>query len=132
MTSKPADDPRSFGRRVLEYVAAGLAVIAVLFLITFFEIRTGIKITGGEIGFVGFTPFVFFFVLKAERHLWRQPRFWVATVGLLVLHVAVFIAVLRKYPELRLFWFGPLSLVEIALFTAALTALFDEDDRHHV
>src|SRR5438874_7847492 len=119
-------EPVRLGLRVLLYLALVLGGLIVIGLATVFSVRTGISPSGGWFGFFGFTPFVFWAVIKAQKRHWRRRGLWVAVGALLLLHLAVFITVLLKYPELRLVWFAPVSIIEIALFSVVLVKLFDQ------
>jgi hypothetical protein len=55
-----------------------------------------------------------------SRAYWRSLDFWVVIAGLLIVHLLVFIAVLRPYPQWRGIWFMPVVIVEGGLFGAIL------------
>ena len=69
--------------------------------------------SGGWVGLYGFTPFVFYMALRNLRRHWPRPRLWLAAAGLLVVHVAAFVAILRAYPPWRMIWYAPISVAEI-------------------
>jgi ABC-type bacteriocin/lantibiotic exporter with double-glycine peptidase domain len=47
-------------------------------------------------------------------------KFWVAFSILLAIHLAVFIVVLRMYPEWRMTWFPLVVIVEVPFIAMAL------------
>jgi hypothetical protein len=55
--------------------------------------------------------------------------FWLTIVGLLAIHLVVFVVVLLSYPQWRMIWFAPIVGVEAVLFGTILDALLDRRKR---
>lgn len=125
--NKPAS--RSVGNRILADVALGIGIIVASVLFALLSIYTGKRISVGWLGLVGFTPLIFWLVSRSQRRYWKRPTFWLAMTALLVLHVLAFVAILLRYPQWPLLWFVPVSLVEAAVFIAALGRVFGNGNR---
>jgi hypothetical protein len=63
--------------------------------------------------FVGLTPLVFWAVLRQHKRNWGRTPLWLATAGLLAVHIAIFTIVLRAYPQWPGVWFLPILAVEV-------------------
>lgn len=119
------------GTRFLLYVAIALGVLAACALFIAIAVYTGHaqRLPVGWFGLAGFTPLVFWVVVKSLKRHWKRLTFWFAVAALLVLHLFVFVAILLHFPEWPLLWFIPVSFVEAGLFVMALGKLLD-DERH--
>jgi len=113
-------------RRLALYI--GLAFAALTVFVLFFALSIHLEIakeiTGGWIGFFGFTGLLFWISIRQSRRCWRSWGFWFFMAGLLVMHSLAFVAVLRAYPQWRMVWFVPIIVVEAGLFAALREALF--------
>jgi hypothetical protein len=115
---------RKIAQRLFLYVGIALAVLAVF--------AAAIVLSKGAVGCVPgawmalavFTCGLFWVTIKQSRAYWRRLGFWLAIVGLLVVHLLVFVAILRAYPQWRQIWFVPVVIVEGGLFWAILYLLF--------
>ncbi len=64
----------------------------------------------------GFAGVLIFAMIKTYREYWNRPAFWLICAGVLIVHLAVFIPVLRTYPDFRLVWWVPIVIAEAAVF----------------
>ena len=93
----------------------GVAVIA--------SAKTGIVIPARWFGLAFWTGFLGWFICRHKRRYVQYGIFWVALAGLLAMHVAAFVVVLRSYPEWRSVWFMFVVIIEAPLMTTAVEAL---------
>jgi hypothetical protein len=116
-------------RRAFLYL--GLAVVSLvgIGLLVAFSVHTGIPLTGGWIGLVGYTGLLFWVVISRSRELWNQPSFWLVMVGLLAIHLIAFAAVLRRYPAWPMIWFFPIVVVEAGAFSVILDMVLSRPKR---
>lgn len=120
----------TFGKivqRLFLYVGIALAVLA-LFAIVIVGSK-GAKIPSAWLALAVFTSCLFWITIRQSRAYWHRFGFWVAIAGLLVVHLLLFIAILRGYPQWREIWFVPIIIVEGGLFGAILYLLFGERKR---
>jgi hypothetical protein len=115
---------RRTARRLFLYVGIAIASLAAFALIFALSIRTGVVISGRWIGLALWTAIVFGVVVRSGREHWTRGTFWLATGGLLTIHLLAFVAVLNAYPQWRPVWFIPVAIVEAGLFRLALEAIF--------
>jgi RsiW-degrading membrane proteinase PrsW (M82 family) len=108
------------------YLVLAIAGLIAIFLVVYITYLTGHRVpTGGWFGLIGFTPFVFWYVIKSQRRHWRRPALWVAVAAFIALHLGLFIPILLKHPDFRMFWFAPLSILEVMVFAGVLMKLFE-------
>ena len=96
----------------------GLAVasLAVFSLIFILSIHTHIVVPFPWVGFAEFAGVLIFVIIKTDREYWNRPAFWMICAGLLIVHLAIFIPVLRTYPEFKLVWWVPIVIAEASVF----------------
>ena len=99
-------------RRSLLYFGLALAGLAIIGLLLAISIHTGMALTVGWIGLTGYTSLLLWVAIGKSREHWHRPMFWLTIVSLLGVHLLVFIAVLRSYPQWRMIWFLPIVVVE--------------------
>jgi hypothetical protein len=118
---------KKLASRFLLYIAIALGFLALCGLFVAVAVYSGHtgKVPVGWFGLVGFTPIVFWVVVKSLRRYWKRPAFWTAAAGLMVLHLLAFVATLLHYPQWPLLWFIPVSMVEAGLFALILGKLFN-------
>jgi hypothetical protein len=118
-------------RRSLWYIGVALAILLIVLGFVAISFYTGHTHPPpvGWFGLVGFTPLVFWAVITTLRLHWDRPVFWFAIAGLAGLHVALFTAILMRYPQWPLLWFIPVSMIEGGLFVVVLTWLFDQKSK---
>jgi hypothetical protein len=137
--STTADDPRSqertfvwLVRRLLLYIGLAFAALTVFALFFALTIRLGITskvndwFKGGWVGFLCFTALLFWITVRESRRRWSHWSFWLAIVCLLTIHCLAFVAILRIYPDWRVIWFWPITVVEGGIFGVTLAWLFPE------
>jgi hypothetical protein len=120
-------------RRMLLYIGLAFAALTVFTLLFALCVHFGLTgyITGGWIGFIGYTGLLFWVVVRHAKPHWYRWNFWFVTVGLLVTHCSIFLAILRVYPEWRMIWFWPITVVEAGVLGATLEWLFPEKHMRH-
>jgi hypothetical protein len=103
-------------------LAAGVAVAAV---VVFFPQQFGYVFGehAGWFALAAFTALTFWRVALFFRRSWRQVRFWLALLGLMTLHTAAYVLILRSVTPWPLIWFALVSIVEIPSLGALLHAL---------
>jgi hypothetical protein len=116
------------GSRFLLYVGIALGVLIACALFVLIAVYTGHtrELPIGWFGLAGFTPLIFWAVIKSLRKYWNCPTFWVAVLALLIVHLLAFVAVLLHYPRWPLLWFIPVSFVEAGVFLMILGKLFND------
>lgn len=113
-------------RRFFLYVGIALAVL-ILFAAAIVLSKGALgRVSGAWMAPVVFTLCLFWVVVRQSRAYWRRLGFWLAIAGLLVVHLLVFVCILRAYPQWRAIWFVPVLIVEGGLFGAILYLLFGE------
>lgn len=112
--------------RVLLYLGIAVSFLLACGLFAAIAIYIGRirEVPVGWFGLAGFTPLVFWGVIKSLRNCWDRPTFWLAVMALLLLHVLAFVGVLVRYPRWPLLWFIPISFVEVGVFVMVLGKLF--------
>lgn len=121
-------------RRVLAYFAVAFAFLALCALLAFLTIRTGKRLPMLWVELAAFTWITFWYPIQQYKRHWRRPIFWSGVVGLLAIHLIIFVIVLRSYPEWRLVWFIPVAIAEGGGIFLALGSLFgyaSPEPRHH-
>ena len=103
-------------RRLLLYLGLALASLAIFSLVFFLSIRTHIVVPFQWVGLAAFAAVLVFAIIKTDRTYWTRPAFWLILVGVLIVHLAFFIPVLRSYPDFRLVWWVPIVIVEAGIF----------------
>lgn len=120
----------TFGKvvqRLFLYVGIALAVLTVFAVVI--VLSKGAKIPSGWLALAVFTSCLFWITIRQSRAYWGRLGFWLAIAGLLVVHLLLFISILRGYPQWREIWFVPVIIVEGGLFGAILYLLFGERKR---
>jgi hypothetical protein len=111
-------------RRFLLYIGIALAVLAVF--AAGIVLSKGAKVPSGWFALAMFTSGLFWVTIRQSRAYWPRLGFWLAIAGLLVVHLMVFVAVLRAYTQWRGIWFMPVVIIEGGLFGAILYLLFGD------
>jgi hypothetical protein len=119
-------------RRLSLYIGLALASLTVFVFFFTLTIRLGVtgKISGlfrgGWVGFLAFTALLFWTSVRQSRRRWQHWGFWLVIVGLLTIHCLAFLAILRTYPDWRVIWFWPITVVEAGVFGGMLAWLIPE------
>jgi hypothetical protein len=116
---------RAFLRESVKLVAIALVCLAVFAVVFFASMKTGIFIPWRWIALSYWTGFLIWIVWRQFKQSVRQPRFWIAFAGLLVIHTAGFVAFLQKYPGLPGVWFAAIVIIEAPCFSAAIEIVLD-------
>jgi hypothetical protein len=101
-------------RRLLLYIGLVFGSLAVLALVIFASVHTGLVIPSQWVALAVFTGVLLFSMFKYYRGYWSRRAFWLSCAGVLAVHLAIFIPILRTYPGFRPFWFVPIVVVEAA------------------
>ena len=109
---------------------AGLAVITLVLALSIHFKVTG-YLTGGWIGFVGYTGLMFWVVVRWAKPHWYRWHFWLVILAMLTTHCSAFAAILRVYPSWRMIWFWPITIVEAGVIGATVEWLFPERHVRH-
>jgi hypothetical protein len=107
------------------YVAIAISSLAAFSIVFALSIRTGIVISSGWIGLAMWSAIIFGVVVRSRRRHWARGTFWLATAGLLTVHLLAFTVALNTYPQWRPVWFIPIAIVEAGLFGIVLDTLFE-------
>ncbi|MGB6677978.1 MAG: hypothetical protein WBE44_14895 [Terriglobales bacterium] len=120
-------------RRLPLYFGLAFAGLAFVTLVVALSIHFGLTgyLTGGWIGFVGYTGLLFWIVVRTAKPHWHRSNFWFVTLAMLTAHCSTFIAILRVYPQWRMIWFWPITVVEAGVIGATLEWLFPEHHGRH-
>ena len=115
-------------RRLPLYVGFALASLLVVTVVVFAAIHFGFTnyLTGGWIGFVGYTGLLFWIIVREGKAHWYRWRYWLAVSAMLVTHSWIFVSILRVYPNWRMIWFWPITVVEGGILGAAIEWFFPE------
>jgi cytochrome bd-type quinol oxidase subunit 2 len=119
-------------RRLLLYVGLAFASLTVFALFFALTIRLGITkdvqhwFDAGWVGLLVYTGLLFWITVRESRRRWRHWSFWLAIACLLTIHSLAFVAILRIYPDWRVIWFWPVTVVEAGVFGGMLAWLFPE------
>ncbi|MFZ0293285.1 MAG: hypothetical protein WAL52_06740 [Candidatus Sulfotelmatobacter sp.] len=115
---------RKVVQRLFLYIGIALAVLALFAAAIILSKGAVGRVPGAWMALAMFTCGLFWVTIRQSRAYWRCLGFWLAITGLLVVHLLVFVAILRAYPQWREIWFLPVMIVEGALFGAVLYLIF--------
>ena len=92
----------------------GIAVVCLVILaaVAILSVKTGVKVPERWIGLILWTSFLLWFVFRQHKGDLRIGRFWLALSVFLIVHVAIFVIVLRAYPAWRPVWFAFVIMFE--------------------
>ncbi|MGB8776100.1 MAG: hypothetical protein WCC78_18340 [Terriglobales bacterium] len=134
MESQPAE--LTFGRilrRLPLYFGLAFAGLAVMTLVLALSIHFKVTgyFTGGWIGFVGYTSLLFWVVVRQAKPHWYRSSFWLIVLAMLAAHCSMFVSLLRVYPQWRMIWFWPITIVEAGVIGGTIEWLFPERHMRH-
>jgi len=112
----------------------GIAIICLLVIaaVVIFSVKAGIKVPERWIGLTFWTCFLLWFVFRQHKRDLRIGRFWLALSAFLILHVTIFVVVLRAYPAWRPIWFAFVVMIEAPPVLASLERIVHPRNRRHV
>jgi CDP-diglyceride synthetase len=113
----------SFALEALKLIGIALACFVVIGGVTLIFVQNGIVIPSRWFGLSFWTGFLVWIICRMYRSNLTHSIFWVTFSILLSLHLAVFIVVLRTYPEWRMAWFPLVAIVEVPCIAMALDVL---------
>jgi hypothetical protein len=102
------------------------AICLVIFGVGFFiSIKTGIVVPARWGGLLIWTCGLLWVIFRRRKYDLHNERFWSALIGLLAIHLAVFISVLKRYPDWRMAWFPIVFVIEGSAMSAVLDTVVD-------
>lgn len=109
-------------RKMRDFVLYVFVAITVVLFIAWAAIRTGQESGNPELplkwlGFAAFSALAFGYPIRMFRHSWRNTRFRLTLVGLVVVHLAVVIPLLLRVPSVPLAWYLVGAIVESGLIS---------------
>jgi hypothetical protein len=117
--------PGKIIKRLLLFLVLAFAFVASLALVIFGKVQIGLGIDRQWIALGIFTGVLLFGVVKSYRRYWGRVTFWFTCAGILVLHLAIFVPILRSYPEFPPFWYVPILIVEASVIGVVCGPMFD-------
>ena len=126
----------TFGRIVRRLpLYFGLALAGLVFMTLVLAVSIHFKLTGyltgGWIGFAGYTSLLFWVIVRNRRPRWYCWNFWILIVAMLIAHCFVFVTILRVYPEWRMIWFWPIIVVEAGAIGSIFEWVFPHRHEKH-
>jgi len=100
-------------------ILIGLALVAGIALFAIYVPRSH-RVSARWVGLAVMTLIAFGYPLRWYRSYWRRALFWVAFLGLLLIHLAAFVVVLREVERFGLLWFAILTPLEWTLIRPIL------------
>ena len=119
-----------FALEALKLFGIALVCLVVLGVVILVSVRFGIVVPKRWIGLCYWTGFLVWLTCRTHRPNLKHVRFWVAFSILLAIHFAVFIMVLRAYPEWRMAWFMLVAIVEAPCVAMALEVFLRKHRPH--
>ena len=112
----------------------GIAIICLLVIgvLVIVSAKTGIVIPFRWFGLFFWTCFLLWFVFRQHKRDLRIGRFWLALSAFLIVHVTIFVVVLRAYPAWRPLWFAFAIMIEAPPILASLERIVHPRNRKHV
>jgi len=113
----------------------GIAIICLLVIaaVVIVSAKTGIKVPERWIGLTFWTCFLLWFVFfRQHKRDLRIGRFWLALSAFLIVHVTIFVVVLRAYPAWRPVWFLFVIMIEAPPVLASFERIVHSRNRRHV
>jgi hypothetical protein len=117
-------DPNALTVRDMLVIAPLVVVFVALSIFFAFSVSDESYIKWG--GLAVDTAVVFGLFLKYSQRLLRKRKFWVLTLILLTVHLAVFVLILTHVDEWKLVWFTPMA-AELPLFLLLRNRLLPSD-----
>lgn len=116
----PSARLRVFALEALKLLSIAIASLVVIAIVVVVSAKTGIVIPARWCGLFFWTCALLWIVCRQHKHHLRQGKFWVALLGLMSVHLAIFVPVLRAYPEWREALFPFAFVIEGTVILAAL------------
>ena len=96
----------------MKLIGIAIGCLVIFSIVFFVSIKTGITIAGRWFGLAVWTGALLWVIFRQCKKEVRKGRFWIILTGLLAIHFAAFILVLRRYPEWRMAWFPIAYVIE--------------------
>ena len=113
----------------LRFAVLLLAGFLVAVAVVMYDANASWLPSGRWLALAVWTLTMFSFVIRDFRRSWSSLTLWASLLGLLAIHVAAYVVVLRAIEEWRAIWFFPASVVEYAAITFILQLLGYNDRR---
>ena len=112
----------------------GIAIVCLLVIgvVVIVSAKTGIVIPYRWFGLFFWTCFLLWFVFRQHKRDLRIGRFWLALSAFLIVHVTIFVVVLRTYPAWRPVWFVFVIMIEAPPVLASFQRIVYPRNRRHV
>jgi hypothetical protein len=112
----------------------GIAIICLLVIgaVVIVSAKTGIVIPSRWFGLFFWTCFLLWFVFRQHKRDLGIGRFWLALSAFLIVHVTIFVVVLRAYPAWPPVWFAFAIMIEAAPVLASFQRIVHPRNRRHV
>ena len=107
--------------RSLRYI--GVALLAFLGLFIAVVASNGARDLPDWLTVGVFSAGLCWITIKQAKQYWHRVAFWFAMTVMLTIHLAIFLAILRIYPDWRPIWFAPIVLGEGAFLPPVLLLL---------
>ena len=123
---KRNDGHSVLSRRLTRFVAIGIGLAAAI-------IGEGLQSKGLSQSYVetGLTTLLLLWALLAAfRPEWRRSRYWLAMLGIAVLHISFWLYIERRTGQLGFIPMFTLVAVELVVGAALIMKLIPEDQRH--
>lgn len=115
------------------YVGIGLILAGFIVGIAWISVKYRLNWPGIRwFGLAFITPLAFWYPAQMFKVFWKRVTFWLVFSTLVALHVLAFARILQRYPDWRLVWFIPTTIIEGMLVILILHAVFPEKRRHAV
>jgi hypothetical protein len=114
-------------------VGVAISCLLVIAAVVIFSAKTGIRVPERWIGLAFWTCFLLWFVFRQHKRDVGHLRFWLVLAAFLMVHVTIFVVVLRAYAAWRAIWFAFVIMIEGPLVLLALQNLVHpRRNRKHV
>jgi hypothetical protein len=116
-------------RRLFLYVGLAVASLVIFSLIFALSIRSHISVSFPWVMLAIFTAVLALTIVKTSREYWARVSFWLTCAVAVAAHLAIFIPLVRVYPEFKPFWFVPIVIVEAGIFGMICDMLLNHSRR---
>lgn len=100
------------GRRVVDFVFYVAIAVAIVIAVLLWASHTRGELNLKWVGLVVITPITFGYAIRDTKEFWKKRLYWLVTGLLLLVHLAVYIPVLRDVDQVPLLWFAAINAVE--------------------
>jgi len=105
------------------YIAIAVTFVVAIAWASMHSTLTGAEVFGKWGGLVANTFIIFGYTIRYGKRYWKRPSFWTVLLGLLSVHIILFLFLLERLPEWRISWWILVTPVEY-IAIGSLLALF--------